>query len=143
MTQTAENIECDLAELLGYFGASHQVADFTAMEARILTTVNEQPWKLHSPLAYCSDELVAELLPAKLGEMLPLMVLFVAIHPKSFKVNSLSIFLAILRYVGGEAEGELGILLAAAMHQHPQLLADCDIIAEVLAEVEADAASDT
>lgn len=58
------------------------------------------------------------------------MVPYVATHPLSFGINSLSIFLAILKYVGLSYGSSISL---EALGSNPSVLSDCDRIASVLA----------
>lgn len=84
---------------------------------------------------YCSDLIMVALLPYKFRDVLPLMTCYVAIHPSSYRVNPLSIFLAVLKHVSSLGNSQASILFGQPLEYYPELWEDCDIIMEQLVEM--------
>lgn len=125
LTQSVQSLELPLETLVPSGGP----VEASQLHAQMLAAVGPQLAQLHSPYDYCSDELLASLLPSKFLDVLPLMVAYVSTHPASFGVSALSILLAVLRFVGGPAVPLAGFAMA------PTLLADSDRMAAVLEEI--------
>lgn len=106
------------------------------MENRILTATAGKLEGLHSPYTYCSDELVLKMLPLKFAEAFRLMVAFISIHPNSFGVNSLSIFLAVVKQVTHGSTASTTAIQSIASNLGENVMHDCEKILEVLEELQ-------
>lgn len=77
-----------------------------------------------------------QLLPLKLAEAFQLMVAFVSTHPNSFGVNSLSIFLALVKRLTCSSGASLAAVQSISSILSESVVQDSKKIEEVLQELE-------
>ena len=76
-----------------------------------------------------------QMLPLKFAEAFQLMVAFISTHPNSFGVNSLSIFLAVVKRLTHTSSTSVAAISTFTASLTESVMLDCQKIDEVLQEL--------
>lgn len=123
-------------QLLSNTGGQYNADQVLLMEERIDAEIAGKLEHLHSPYSYCSDELIMQTLPVKFAEAFQLMVAFVSTHHNSFGMNSLSIFLAVVKRLTQASSSSATAIESITSGLAESVIHDCQKIHEVLQELD-------